>query len=243
MPPATTLPPFVPSLIRHPSCFLSFPAPDKTSLWSSYGHNGCVCVVCVRVCVLINLLFLKIFSVLFRFLCTYGGVAPPSPQSSVTSSRWRWGRECCVHAECVVRAGREYKRVTLSGRVLCERFSTQIFFLIVHFEKVSYRLKHTKKKWEQHKKNSNGYSSLELRRDMRTKGRNKNVAFERSAGTESHESVKNKSTKTKQETCHMKYPGFFFLFFLKNKQKQNKIVTYLYLSKKLNECFPLWYAF
>lgn len=204
-----------------------------------------VCVLCVCVCVLINLLFLKIFSVLFRFLCTYGGVAPLSPQSSVTSSRWRWGRECCVHAVCVVRAGREYKRVTLSGRVLCECFSTQFFFFDCTLWKsiVSFETYKKKKKWEQHKKNSNGYSSLELRRDMRTKGQNKNVAFERSAGTESHESVKNKSTKTKQETCHMKYPGFFFLFFLKNKQKQNKIVTYLYLSKKLNECFPLWYAF
>lgn len=168
---------------------------------------------------------------------------PTSPQSSVTSSRWRWGRECCVHAVCVVRAGREYKRVTLSGRVLCERFSTPFFFFWLYTLK-KYRIasnKQTNKKLEQHKKNSNGYSSLELRRDIGTKGRNKNVAFERSAGTESHESVKNKSTKTKQETCHMKYPGFFFLFL--KKTKQNKIVTYLYLSKKLNECFPLWYAF
>lgn len=127
----------------------------------------------------------------------------PLPQIFWSSSRWRWGWACCVHAVCVVRAGREYKRVTLSGCVLCERFPTPFFFLIVHLETVPFHLRQEKKIIEQHKKikTVRATDRWELRRDRRTKGKIKTVALEWSSGIESHESVE-KEVKQKSNVPH-----------------------------------------
>lgn len=93
----------------------------------------------------------------------------------------------CMRNVCV---GREYKRVILSGGVLCEHFST--LHLIVHFKTVQYHLKIT------------ATAYWIMRNQNKTKQWKRTLFLNDRWGQSSQKSVKTKKT----ETCHMKYPGF-----------------------------------